>query len=184
MSTKPNKLSPKEKERARLFLIADPSSPSGVRWSGHWNKQTSSHLAGKPFGHINSKGYWKGMFSGTRRQAHNLLWFLVYREDPADFYPSTVDHWDQDRSNNSLSNLRLATPRDQALNRGAYRKPNMPLAKSGYRWVYCSIDKSGRQRYAARFSSRKREYRVGTFDSPEEAHLAAVAMRLKLGLPT
>ena len=63
-------------------------------------------------------------------------------------------------------------------NPGVFIKPNMPLAKSGLRWV-----NQNNGRFAGVFTLRGERVYVGTFATPEEAHQAVLNKRKELNLP-
>jgi hypothetical protein len=116
-----------------------------------------------------SKGYWFIKVNGQLYQASRLAWMYVYGQDPGDL---TVDHIDRDPSNNSISNLRLATQSQQCFN----RKYNN---SSGYRGV--SFDKHNGKYYAQINFRTAGIATTKQFDTAEEASAWYENMRKQYG---
>lgn len=88
-----------------------------------------------------------------------------------------VDHIDGNPLNNQRGNLRLATDQTNIENRTRLNRNN----KSGYRGV-CWSGTMGKWR--ATVMHYRKQIPAGYFDTPEEANLAAIALRTKLGFAT
>lgn len=93
-------------------LAIDTSMPSGLRWlimsRGRRVPRAGSKLP---------TGYWAVPIKGHGTYyAHRLVWALRHGRDPGDMQ---IDHRDRDRGNNRPSNLRLATPTQNAHNTDA-----------------------------------------------------------------
>lgn len=139
--------------------------------------------------HPNKKGEWPkshaGKIAGCERterdytcilvrvdyrlyRAHQLAWLYMH----GDFPEGGIDHKDGDATNNRISNLRPAT---QAINmqnlRGA-RKDN----KLGLLGVCQRKD----GKYIAQISKSKKNYFLGVFDCPKEAHAVYLEAKRKL----
>jgi hypothetical protein len=81
--------------------------------------------------------------------AHRLAWLLSYGADPGNF---DVEHKDEDKTNNRLDNLRLAT---RSQNKANQRKPKgYGLCKSTGRWL-ARIKVAGKQLYLGRFATEE-----------------------------
>lgn len=106
----------------------------------------------KSVGSINSNGYLSICINGKRYLGHRLAWYLHYGEWPN----KNLDHDDNDRSNNRITNLRLATKSQNQCNRKA----------KGY-----SFHKSS-GRYQARICVNGKEDYLGWFKTKEEAREA------------
>lgn len=65
------------------------------------------------YGHMNSEGYMVIGIDGRTYKVHRLV-YETWVGPIIDGY--TIDHIDRNRTNNVVSNLRLATPRQQCLN--------------------------------------------------------------------
>lgn len=89
--------------------------------------------------------------------AHRLVWLWVFGAAA----PGAVDHINGIRSDNRLSNLRVATGSQNCGNTVLNR-----ANRSGYRGVSWS---NSRQKWIARIQSKGFSEYLGEFDSPEEA---------------
>jgi hypothetical protein len=65
-------------------------------------------------GCIDKQGYRVIRIFNKNRKAHRLAWLYVYGEQP-----KLLDHIDRNRSNNAISNLRIATQRENTINRSS-----------------------------------------------------------------
>ena len=104
-----------------------------------------------------SKGYLRLMVDGVLYAQHRLIWKWVTGEDP----PQHIDHEDQDGSNNSWHNLRLASH--------AQNQKNVRLSSdntSGFKGV--SYNKS-KGKYEVRLQSCSKRLHLGYYDTAEQA---------------
>lgn len=77
----------------------------------------------------NANGYRQIWFDGKQHMEHRVAWFLFYGKWP----DRQVDHINGDRSDNRISNLRLATNSENLCNR---RKPrNNTSGYKGVSWI-------------------------------------------------
>ena len=129
---------------------------------------TSKRFYGKTAGTTRKDGYVQITVSGKLLLAQRLAWLYVYGEMPTKF----VDHRDQNPSNNRISNLRLASKKQNTENTGI-RADNA----SGFRGV--SFHKT-RSKWVAQICHNQVRINIGLFDTPEEASAAYEAMRDKL----
>lgn len=102
---------------------------------------------------------------GRQYLAHRLAWMYVYGEFP----DCEIDHIDGDCSNNRISNLRLAS-RKQNNENTRLRTNN----SSGYRGVSFRKDTG---KWRAQMQHNKKIIDFGYFDTPEEASAAAEKKR-------
>ncbi len=104
---------------------------------------------------------------GTRRQLklHRVVCALAHAR-----LPPQVDHIDGDKSNNTIANLREATPSQNKAN-SSYL--GMRLPKSGLR----NVIELPNGKFAARVQIEGRRKWLGRFDTPEEAKAAETAFR-------
>jgi HNH endonuclease/AP2 domain len=86
---------------------------------------------------------------------HRLIWLWVYGEWP----PMDIDHANLDRTDNRLSNLRLASESDNVHNQRC-RNDN------GFKGVW--RQKSGN--WAAGITKDRKRIHLGTFPTPEQAN--------------
>ena len=111
----------------------------------------------KKCGYVNN-GYLTIEVQGVPYRAHRIAWFLSYGEDPE----YIVDHFDRDRLNNKLSNLRIAS---DSMNRANSQFTGVQQRKSG--------------RWRARIQIGSKRKTIGTFDTYQEAREAYRQAKLK-----
>jgi hypothetical protein len=133
-------------------------------------------LIGKIAGSLDSYGYRQIAFvsqEGRRRSAlaHRLAWVYVNGSIPDGM---EIDHIDCNRDNNSISNLRLATRRQQVHN-----MIRSSINKSGFKGA--SYDKK-RDKWQSRIMVDGRNLYLGRHNSAHEAHEAyAIAAKKYFG---
>jgi hypothetical protein len=116
-------------------------------------------LAGSIAGYLHHGGYLIVRVDGVQTPVHNIIWKMHFGEIPEGY---EVDHIDTIKTNNLISNLRLATRQQNCANR------NKPVTnKSGYKGV--SFHKKS-QKWVAQISVEGKRNTIGYFDSPEEAN--------------
>lgn len=124
-----------------------------------------SKMRGAVAGTLNDDGYRiiRIIYQGRRIQvtAHQLAWTLHYGEHPV----HDVDHWDLNRDNNRIKNLRHAT-RSQNL---ANRPPTGVLPKGVTR------SRSKSKPYQAQITVEGKYRYLGLFDCVDAAHGAYLA---------
>ena len=103
-----------------------------------------------------------------RYLVHRLIWLIVHGEWP----PADVDHIDNLRNDNRISNLRLATRSENNQNAKLHRSNS-----SGFHGV--SQDKR-RGKWSAQVQANGRRMRRGGFDTPEAAHAFYLAAKAEL----
>jgi hypothetical protein len=112
-------------------------------------------------GTLNPNGYIHVTLNRVIYAAHRVAWFLYHGEQP----PNPVDHKNQVRDDNRISNLRDGRGGVQDSNRGQYAK-----ASSLPKWVY----RNGNG-FRARVGRNGKQYTVGNYETPEQAHEAALS---------
>lgn len=161
-----------EEARIRECLELDWSSPSGLTWKVSLSNRAG---AGDPAGTLQTQkcGHqrWTVMLDGRNHQVHNIIWLFLSDQWPADLYPLTVDHVNQDGSDNSYDNLRLATKSQQNSNRGVF-------GASSYRYVHWAKKDQKWMTQWYHPVAKKLIY-VGSFTDELTAHRAALASRLE-----
>jgi len=120
-----------------------------------WNKLYAGKIA---MNAINSDGYRGGPILGKRMKAHRVVWAVHYGEWPK----SDIDHINGVRSDNRISNLRVATRSQNGVNRKYGNKKN-----SRFRGV--APAPRCRNKWSARISYKNKQYFLGIFDSEEKA---------------
>lgn len=124
-------------------------------------------------GHINQKGYPRMNVGGDKLA---LVYRYVWeRENGPIPDGAEIDHICFNRACIELSHLRLS---DRVANT-RYRRGAQPNSKSGVRNVHWRKGK-----WVVRLKSKGKHYEFGTFDSIDDAEIAAKAARLKMfGVP-
>ena len=146
--------------QAELDALLSYEPLTGVlRWKKAPGK--CSHLLGTEAGAVSGTGYRIVGVNNVTYRAQRLIWMLAYGVDPSD---NRVDHIDNDRANNRLDNLRLATNAQNNANCTGKSRSGLP---KGVRKNKC--------RFGARVRVNKVEHWLGTFDTPELAHEAYCA---------
>jgi len=115
---------------------------------------------GSVLGTSQSAGYQIIMLDKVAYLAHRLAWLYVHGEWP----DCEVDHVNGNRSDNRISNLRLATPTQNRMN-GARRRDNA----TGFRGVHFE---PRRKKYVAQLKIGTQRKYLGQFDTAEAAHAA------------
>lgn len=122
-----------------------PSDAKGDRW----NKR----FAGKEAFTSISHGYRQSCIGGKKYYGHRVAWFLHYGEWPK--RGLQIDHINGNRSDNRISNLRLATSGQNGANRKEGRGVSRHLGVSPHqcgKWV-AEIQKDGVRKYLGLFES-------------------------------
>lgn len=122
------------------------------------NKPNKSISAGREAGCLMPNGYRGIRVDGTLYYAHRLAWLYMHGEWP----DPQIDHINRHRSDNRIGNLRRVTNAQNSIN-----KRDNPPNMTGYRGVYrCGV------RYVAKIKKEGKQYYIGTYDTPREAHVA------------
>jgi len=147
-------------EHAELLRVLDYNPETGAfTWKVRLCKKYKlGAVAGSP----HCKGYWIIRIHGVGYLAHRLAWFYVHAVWP----PITIDHWDLNKRNNAIGNLRNAT-----IPENHYNIPKQANNSSGFKGVY--FDKR-EQKFIARCNVEKKTHRLGAFDTAEKASEAYV----------
>lgn len=109
-------------------------------------------------------------FFGHRDRAHRIVWMMHNGHIPEGY---TIDHKDNDPSNNHIDNLRLATHSQNTSNRRLVYGVN----NSGYKGVFhvARVNK-----WRAQITANGKCKSLGYFDTPEQGHAAYVKAANKL----
>jgi len=111
----------------------------------------------KSAGTINDNGYRCLRVDGHTYNAHRLAWFIHHGE-----VPDCLDHINQDKSDNRIKNLRVATRSQNRAN-----TPKRSNNKSGYKGVRASGNK-----FCATIKYQGKAYHLGTYDDAFTANTA------------
>lgn len=132
---------------SRLLEVINYNPETGL-FTRSWGKRV--------VGSDHPNGYIQIRVDYTRYLAHRLAWFYVYGEWP----PIDIDHINRDRRDNRISNLRIATRKQNNANR-------MGKARSGFKGVV-----ETKYGFRAAISIDNRFKNLGTYKTVEEAHAA------------
>lgn len=129
------------------------SKKSALAVSSQWN----GRLAGtRALTATDRSGYLNGHIHKHRYRAHRVAWAHYYG-----YWPSIIDHIDGDRTNNRISNLRIATAQQNACNR---------QAASGKTSKYLGVSwHEQNKKWWAKAFFGGREMHLGFFSSEREA---------------
>lgn len=104
------------------YFYYDEASPSGLRWAtDRWsgkNYSVKKVSKGDPVGTRQLTGYWATHFKMGSFKIHRIVWELCNGEIPKN---CVVDHMDGDNYNNTLSNLRIVSERENNMNTKMYK---------------------------------------------------------------
>lgn len=146
-------------ETGRMFWRFRPAADfAALRF---WRIHVAVHAGTKALACKERSGYLTGRVDGVFVKAHRVAWAIHYGEWPA----TGIDHFNGDRSDNRIANLRLATKRTNAANMRT-RSSNLLGLKGVSR---------ARKRFRAQISIDGRNKNLGHFDTPQEAHAAYCA---------
>jgi hypothetical protein len=126
---------------------------SAHNWA-RWNTMFANTEAGS----VNSRGYICVLINSRSYLLHRIVWKISTGDDP----PSQLDHKDGTRTNNRLTNLRIATESEQMWNSG-HRRDTV----SGRRGVF---PHGGKWRAAICVNGQRQH--LGHFSTVEEASSA------------
>lgn len=116
------------------------------------------HKTNKEAGCIDNKGYRVITRNGKRYKAHRLAWFFVYNEWPM----NQIDHIDENKSNNRISNLRDVDQSTNQHNISKLREDNTSGCR-GINWH------KQHQKWNVRVQFRGIRYHVGLYNNLEDA---------------
>ena len=145
---------PAIEELALVFKISD-SSPSGLLW-------VTGKNTGLPAGGIRNGQYWYVKHKKEHWACHRIIWALWSKTDPGILQ---IDHIDQNKQNNKIENLRLATPASNCHN----RQLNCSIKQkktSKYKGVYWH---KPRNKWRARIVVNGKPKELGRFEQEEMA---------------
>lgn len=139
-------------DQARELLTYDPDTGSFF-----WRVDRGSKRAGSRAGNLDVMGYIRVRVLGTLHHGHRLAWLMTSGAWPA----LEIDHANGNRSDNRISNLRLATRVQQGQNKSIQRNNT-----SGFKGV-CWF--KPRKKWKAEIQVNRKSVHLGYFDNPEDA---------------
>lgn len=132
--------------------------------SGKLKRIASVRGSRKTVGSVRPDGYLTVCVDGKAYLYHRIVWLLINGFFP----PDQIDHINGDKSDNRISNLRLATPHQNRQNKQSVR------TRTGKRGVTIDM-RTGR--FIARIGFFGKTFHIGVFDTADEAAIAARAVR-------
>ena len=144
-------------ERLRETLICDPVEGK-LYWKARGSPSWDPRFAGKEAGSLRTDGYTYVKVDEFRMLRHRIIWAMYHGTIKV---PTTIDHIDRDRGNDTIMNLRAATETLNARNRGL--PANNTSGVKGVNWY----PKYGK--WIARVGTGKGRSFLGYFDTLEEA---------------
>lgn len=124
----------------------------------HWKESRGQAKAGKEAASTGGGGYLQLCYKGRRTQVHRVIYMMHHGPIPEGMY---VDHINGDRTDNRIENLRLCTPTQNQINRGAPK-----TSTSGVKGV---VWRPSRKKWEATIRASGKKYYVGLFGTIEEA---------------
>ena len=131
-----------------------------------WKVSGNKRKAGTQAGRVMKKGYRQLTVDYIQYLEHRLAWFYVYKEWPKLY----IDHINEVKSDNRISNLRDVNQTTNLLNQANPQKNN----NSGFRGV-SFIKRNGK--YRAQLMICGKQHCLGQFDSPETAYQAYLSAK-------
>jgi hypothetical protein len=138
--------------RVRELVAYDPATGRLT-----WKVSRGKAKAGSECGCLKESGYIEIGLDGRTYLAHRLAWLLYYGEEPS----MDLDHENTNRSDNRISNLRIATRSQNQWNKGL-----TSANTSGFKGVYRHAE-SGK--WVAQIRKHRVAKNLGAFDTPEAA---------------
>ena len=144
-----------EPETGKLFWKERPREACATNRSfGIWK----SRFAGKEALACIDEGYKTGFMFSSKQRAHRVAWAIYYGQWPKD----QIDHINQDRSDNRISNLREAANCQNQWNISVRSSSRTGLKGVGFR----------NGKYLARICVEGNRIFLGYFPTKESAHAA------------
>ena len=162
--TNTRKFTPIPKDIGDYVTYSEESS------SGLINKVHRSNNAkkGQESGAISGSGYCMVWFENKSYRTHRIVYFLKTGADPQE---KQVDHIDGNKLNNKISNLRLATHRENNVNKK--KQKNNTSGVTGVSWNI------KRKKYAAQIKHNSKTFSLGLFDDFDKAVAVRIAAEHK-----
>jgi hypothetical protein len=148
----------------RKLISYDPETGAITRISS-----PQPYVVGRTFSSPSTDGYISIKVLGKSIRAHRLAWMIYYGEEPG----GEIDHFDGDKSNNRISNLRDVSHKENIHNQ------SRPQGSNPYLGVHMT---NGRWRATIKVDG-KIKY-IGSFDTAQEARDAYVEKKRELHYPS
>lgn len=145
------------------WLKRKPSDFKVAKQSESWNIRFSGKKAGSP----HCQGYLSIAVFHRKLLAHRLAWLYIYGELPED----QIDHIDHCKTNNKISNLRLAS--------NAMNGKNMSFSKANTSGFTGVVWHKAAQKWSAQICHEGKRKYLGLFTNKQDAIAARTAAELK-----
>lgn len=143
-------------ELLKQFVNYDPETGIFIRI----RSKIKASSIGKPIGYVDAAGYIGMRVLNKLYRAHRLAWIYMYGYIP----PKTdIDHKNGIKSDNRISNLRLASRQQNAFNTKRSNKTSKVIGVTPVR---------DSKTWRARAMINGKQIHIGTFKTKEEAHIA------------
>jgi len=136
-----------------------------------FNNNMVGKRAGSPYDHLSKNGRRSISVFRKKYLEHRVIWALYYKEWPPK--GMVIDHINGDPSDNRLDNLRLVTPRENAMNRKLSSN-----CKSGVSGIHKSVTRNS---WVAVIWVGGRNLNLGTFINFDDAVKVRKAAEIKYG---
>ena len=128
-----------------------------------WKVKTKTSNKGDIAGNANWRGYVSIWINGTQYYAHRLAWALQNGAWPI----NDIDHINENKSDNRILNLRIASRSENMFNRGRNKNNT-----SGVKGVsFCKAT----NKWRAQITVDRKGVNIGRFDTQEEAANAYIS---------
>ena len=142
----------------------------------YWKEQPKNQVdISKPAGNINAiTGYRHIQIKGKKYKAHRMIYLMSNPEwDITDTSrDNLIDHKDEDKLNNNIDNLRIATQSQNKANTGKYK--NNTSGDSNISWHKAS------GKWQVEVTANNKKHYGGLFVNKEDAIAKAIQMRDEL----
>jgi hypothetical protein len=152
-------------------FIYDESSPSRLIWNTrpreHFNTERGfkifnssylGHTAGHKIKAVCGREHWLVKLNQLKYPVHRIVWAMFNESDPFGF---EIDHIDCDATNNTYTNLRIATRQENACNRNSNGSSTCK-----YKGV-CFEQRTGK--WYSQITFKGKNYYLGRHTTPELA---------------
>ncbi|MDU5780733.1 MAG: HNH endonuclease [Pantoea sp.] len=93
-----------------------------------WKKTHGKSREGQIAGSMTKSGYIRINIGGQSYMVHRLVWLVENNDIPLE----DIDHIDRDKTNNKITNLRLASRHQNMVNTGVYRNNSSGIKGVGF----------------------------------------------------